>query len=59
MNYLEFLHSDKGNMSRMYDICKAFYRAKKKAKSITTYYMEFTKTYEELNVLLPFRAVSR
>ncbi|KAB5516879.1 hypothetical protein DKX38_027527 [Salix brachista] len=54
MDYLEFLYSGKGNMSRMYDVCKAFYRAEKEAKSLTTYFMDFKKTYEELNVLLPF-----
>ncbi|KAF9663551.1 hypothetical protein SADUNF_Sadunf17G0063100 [Salix dunnii] len=54
MDYLEFLYSGKGNMCRMYDVCKAFYCAKKKAKSLITYFMDFMKTYEELNVLLPF-----
>ena len=54
MDYLEFLYSGKGNLSRMYDVCKAFYRAEKEAKSLTTYFMDFKKTYEELNVLLPF-----
>ncbi|KAH0702181.1 hypothetical protein KY285_016459 [Solanum tuberosum] len=34
--------------------CKAFYRSEKEAKSLTTYFVEFKKTYEELNVLLPF-----
>ncbi|WMV08547.1 hypothetical protein MTR67_001932 [Solanum verrucosum] len=34
--------------------CKAFYRSEKEAKSLTTYFMEFKKTYEELNVFLPF-----
>ena len=38
----------------MYDVCKAFYRAEKEAKSLTTYFMDFKKTYEELNVFLPF-----
>ncbi|KAH0685468.1 hypothetical protein KY290_016738 [Solanum tuberosum] len=33
---------------------KAFYRSEKEAKSHTRYFMEFKKTYEELNVLLPF-----
>ena len=54
MDYLEFLYSGKGNMSRMYDVCKAFQCAEKEAKSQTTYFMDFKKTYEELNVLLPF-----
>ena len=56
MDYLEFLYSGKGNLSRMFDVCKAFYRAEKQDQSLTTYFMEFKKTYEELNMLLPFSA---
>ena len=41
-------------MSRIYDVCKAFHRAEKESKSLTAYFMEFKKTYEELNMLLPF-----
>ena len=29
MDYLDFLYSGKGNLSRMFDVCKAFYRAEK------------------------------
>ena len=54
MNYLEFLYSGKGNISRIYDVCKTFYRANKGDRSLTSYFMEFKKTYEELNMLLPF-----
>ncbi|XP_071933223.1 uncharacterized protein [Coffea arabica] len=54
MEYLEFLYSGKGNISRIYDVCQAFYRAEKQDKSIITYFMNFKKTYEELNLLLPF-----
>ncbi|KAH1030758.1 hypothetical protein J1N35_042932 [Gossypium stocksii] len=54
MNYLEFLHSGKGIITRMFEACKAFYRAEKEATSITAYFMDFKKTYEELNMLLPF-----
>ncbi|KAH0679520.1 hypothetical protein KY284_020605 [Solanum tuberosum] len=32
--------------------CKAFYHSEKKVKSLTAYFMEFKKTYEELNVIL-------
>ncbi|KAH0688856.1 hypothetical protein KY289_016214 [Solanum tuberosum] len=38
---------------------KAFYRSEKEAKSLTTYFMEFKKTYKELNVLLPFSIDSK
>ena len=29
MDYLEFVFSEKGNVSRIFDVCKAFYRLKK------------------------------
>ncbi|KAL5838389.1 hypothetical protein ACOSQ3_015558 [Xanthoceras sorbifolium] len=54
MDYLDFLYSGKGNLSRMYEVCKAFYRAEKQDQSLTNYFMAFKKTYEELNMLLPF-----
>ncbi|XP_071933222.1 uncharacterized protein [Coffea arabica] len=54
MEYLEFLYSGKGNISRIYDVCQAFYRAEKQDKSIMTYFMDFKKIYEEFNLLLPF-----
>ena len=54
VDYLELLYSGKDNISRMYDVCKAFYRAEKQDQSLMNYFMAFKKTYEELNVLLPF-----
>ncbi|KAJ9188921.1 hypothetical protein P3X46_000271 [Hevea brasiliensis] len=54
MDYLDFLYSGKGNISRIYDVCKAFYRAEKENKSLTAYFMDFKRVYEELNVLLLF-----
>ncbi|XP_071916283.1 uncharacterized protein [Coffea arabica] len=54
MEYLEFLYSSKGNISRIYEVCQAFYCAEKQDKSIMTYFMDFKKTYEDLNLLLPF-----
>ncbi|XP_015159219.1 putative uncharacterized protein DDB_G0292438 [Solanum tuberosum] len=59
MDYLEYLYSGKGNLSRIYEVSKAFYRSEKEAKSLTTYFMEFKKTYKELNVLLPFSIDSK
>ena len=35
MNYLEFVFSGKGNVSRIFDVCKAFYRSKKHDQSLT------------------------
>ncbi|KAK2966743.1 hypothetical protein RJ640_001067 [Escallonia rubra] len=54
MDYLEFLYSGKGNISRIYDVCRAFYRPEKETKTLTTFFMDFKKTYEEWNMLLPF-----
>ncbi|KAK2965746.1 hypothetical protein RJ640_003284 [Escallonia rubra] len=54
MDYLEFLYSGKGNISRIYDVCRAFYRPEKETKTLTAFFMDFKKTYEELNMLLPF-----
>ena len=54
MDYLEFLYFGKGNVSRIFEMCKAFHLPEKQDKSLTAHYMEFKKTYEELNMLLPF-----
>ncbi|KAK3025395.1 hypothetical protein RJ639_044650 [Escallonia herrerae] len=54
MDYLEFLYSGKGNISRIYDVCRAFYRPEKETKTLTAFFMDFKKTYEELNMLPPF-----
>ena len=29
INYLEFVYSGKGNISRIFDVCRAFYRSEK------------------------------
>ena len=54
MDYLEFVYSGKGNIYRMFDVCRAFYRTEKQDQSLTEFFMDFKKTYEELNTLLPF-----
>ena len=54
MKYLEFVYSDKGNISHMFDVCKAFYFTEKHDQSLTKLFMDYKKTYEELNTLLPF-----
>ena len=56
MNYLKFLYSRKGNVSPIFEVCKAFHRPEKKDRSLTDHFMEFKKTYEGLNMLLPFSA---
>ncbi|RVW73875.1 hypothetical protein CK203_059917 [Vitis vinifera] len=54
MDYLDFLYSEKGHVSRMYDVWNAFHCPEKGAKSLTAYFMDFKKVYEELNALMPF-----
>ncbi|GAA0156871.1 hypothetical protein LIER_14258 [Lithospermum erythrorhizon] len=54
MEYLEFLYYGKKNISMIYDVCKAFYRTKKHDKSLTAYFMDFKKIYEDLNKLMSF-----
>ncbi len=54
MDYLEFLYSGKGNISCTYEVCKAFYRVEKQDKSLTAYFMDFKRVYEELNILMSF-----
>ena len=54
MDYLDFLYSGKGNVSRMYDVWNVFHCPQKGVKSLTTYFMDFKKVYEELNALMPF-----
>ena len=54
MDYLEFLYSGKVNVSEIFEVCKAFHRLEKQDKSLTALFMEFKKTYDELNMLLPF-----
>ena len=54
MDYLEFVYSKKGNISHIFDVCQAFYLYKKQDRLLTKFFMNYKKTYEELNVLLPF-----
>ena len=54
MDYLEFLYYGNGNISRIFDVCRAFYCSEKQDRSLTDFFMDYKKTYEELNVLLPF-----
>ena len=44
----------KGNISRIFDVCSTFYRTKKQDQSLAKLFMDYKKTYEELNTLLPF-----
>ena len=54
MEYLKFVYSGEGNISRIFDVCKAFYRTKKQDQSLIELFMDYKKTDGELNTLLPF-----
>ena len=54
MDYLDFLYFGKENISRIYEVCKSFYRVEKQDRTLTAYFMDFKRMYEELNVLFPF-----
>ncbi|XP_028762948.1 uncharacterized protein LOC114721283 [Neltuma alba] len=56
MDYLDFLYSGKGNISCVYEVCKAFYRSEKQDRPLKAYFMDFKRMYEELNVLMPLTA---
>ena len=43
MGCLEFLYYGKGNVSRIFDVCKAFHRPEKQDGSLTAHFMEFKK----------------
>ena len=55
MEYLEFVYSGKGNISRIFDVCRVFYHVEKQDRSLTELFTDYKKTYEEMNILLPFR----
>ena len=44
MEYFEFVYSSKGNISRIFDIFRAFYRAEKQDRSLTELFMNYKKT---------------
>ena len=48
MDYLEFSYFGKGNISRIYDVCKSFHHAKQHDQFLTAYLMNFKHTFEEL-----------
>ncbi|XP_028789608.1 receptor-like protein EIX1 [Neltuma alba] len=54
MDYLALLYSGKNNISRIYEVCRSFYRSEMPVdRSLTNFFMDFKSTYEELNVLMP------
>ena len=49
-----FVYSRKGNISLIFDVCQTFYCYEKQDWLLTKFFMDYKKTYVELNVLLPF-----
>ena len=43
MEYLEFVYSEKRNISRMFDVCRAFYRTEKQDRSLTELFMDYER----------------
>lgn len=56
IEYLEILYFGKWNISQIYKLYQSFYLIDKGDKSLTTHFMEFKKTNEKLNILLPFNS---
>ena len=54
IDYLEFVFYGKRNVSRIFDVCKRFYRSEKHDQSLIKFFMYYKKIYEELNMLMPF-----
>ena len=44
MDYLEFVYSGKGNISRIFDVCQAFYHSKKQDQSLKEFFIDYKKT---------------
>ena len=44
MEYLEFVYYGKWNISRIFDVCRAFYRTEKQDWSLTELFMDHKKT---------------
>ena len=40
MEYLEFVYFRKGDISRIFDVCRAFYRTEKQDRSLTELFMD-------------------
>ena len=59
MDYLEFVFSRKRNVSRIFDVCKAFYRSKKQDQSLTEFFMAYKKIHEELCPLVHMSKFSK
>ena len=43
MDYLEFVYSRKGNISRIFDVCQAFYCSKKQDQLLMEFFMDYKR----------------
>ena len=60
MDYLEFVFFGKGNVSHVFDVCKAFYRSEKQDQSVTQNFLWPTKRYmKSLICLCPLVQMSK
>ena len=59
MDYLEFVFSGKENVSRIFDMCKAFYRSKKQDQSLTEFFMAYKRYMKSLICLYPLVQMSK
>ena len=46
MEYLEFVYFGKGNISRIFDVCRTFYHTEKQDRSLMEFFMNYKMTYE-------------
>ncbi|KAK4253928.1 hypothetical protein QN277_009372 [Acacia crassicarpa] len=53
IDYLELLYSGKGNITRIHEVCKGFYRAEQQGHPLKNFFIEFNKMYEEMRRLMP------
>ena len=59
MDYLEFVFSGKGNVSRIFDMCKAFYRLQKQDQSLTEFLWPTKRYMKSLICLYPLVQMSK
>ncbi|GAV83558.1 UBN2_3 domain-containing protein [Cephalotus follicularis] len=55
-SYLSMLYSGHNNLSHIYDLSQQFYRVARQKHSLTQYFADFKRMYEELNSPLPITA---
>ena len=59
MGYLEFVFSRKGNVSCIFDMCKAFYRSEKHDQSLIEFFLPTKRYMKSLICLCPLVQMSK